>query len=64
MNEDYKIYITHAFDEPLATDAKEIIIKKIEHADTELMLLTPAFTTQGGPGCIAIQVIKKHELLK
>ena len=64
VNEDYKIYITHAFDEPLATDAKEIIIKKIEHADTELMLMTPAFTTQGGPGCIAIQVIKKHELLK
>ena len=64
VNEDYKIYITHAFDEQLATDAKEIIIKKIENADTELMLLTPAFTTQGGPGCISIQVIKKHDLLK
>ena len=48
----------------MATDAKEIIIKKIENADTELMLLTPAFTTQGGPGCISIQVIKKHDLLK
>ena len=45
-------------------DAKEIIIKNIEHADTELMVLTPVFTTQGGPGCIAIQVIKKHDILK
>lgn len=64
VNKEYKIYITHACDEQLAMDAKEIIIKNIEHADTELMVLTPAFTTQGGPGCIAIQVVKKHDILK
>ena len=64
VNEEYKIYIIHACDKQLAMDAKEIIVKNIEHADTELMVLTPVFTTQGGPGCIAIQVIKKHDILK
>lgn len=28
------------------------------------ILLGPAFTTQGGPGCLSIQYIKKHKELK
>ena len=59
----YKIYITHACNEELAMEAKKIIINNIENADIELKILTPVFTTQGGPGCVAIQVIKKHESL-
>jgi len=43
--------------------AKEIIEQYIENIDIEMNLLTPAFTTQGGPGCVAIQIIKKHEVL-
>ena len=39
-------------------------INNIENADIEINLLSPAFTTQGGPGCVAIQYIRKHELLK
>ncbi len=64
VNEDYKIYVTHACDEELANEAKNIIMKNIENADIELKILTPVFTTQGGPGCVSVQMIKKHEILK
>lgn len=60
----YKIYISHACKEDLANEAKEIILEDIKDADIEINLLSPAFTTQGGPGCVAIQVIKKHDSLK
>ena len=43
---------------------KDIIIKNIGSIETEVMLLTPVFTAQGGPGCIAVQAIKKHDILK
>lgn len=59
VNHDYMIYVSHA--DALA-DAKKIMeqIKAVFH-DTEIQLLelSPAFITQGGPGCIAIQTIKK-----
>lgn len=64
VNEEYKIYISHACDEELALSAKEMIEKQIANTEIEVILLTPVFTTQGGPGCIAIQAIKKHEILK
>ncbi|MDU4884468.1 DegV family protein [uncultured Clostridium sp.] len=59
-----KIYISHACIENLVEEAKNIILNNIENADIEINLLSPAFTTQGGPGCVAIQYIRKHELLK
>ena len=59
-----KIYISHACKEDLAEDAKKFIMNSIENADIEINLLSPAFTTQGGPGCVAIQYIRKHESLK
>ena len=64
VNEDYKIYIAHACDEELAMAAKEMISKQIENVEIEVILLTPVFTSLGGPGCIAIQTIKKHDILK
>ena len=60
VNEEHKLYITHACREDLAEEAKEIVLKYIKDADIEIMLLGPAFTTQGGPGCLAIQSIKKY----
>ena len=59
----FKIYISHACKEELAEDAKNIILGYIGSADIEIKLLGPAFTTQGGPGCVAIQYIKKSELV-
>lgn len=62
IDESYKIYIAHALDEGLAEEAKRIIKEKIENADIITKILGPAFVTQGGPRCVAIQVIKKHNL--
>ena len=59
-----KIYISHACIDELAEEAKNIILNNIENADIEINLLSPVFTTQGGPGCVSIQYIRKHELLK
>lgn len=64
VDSSWKIYITHACDEKSAEEAKNIISKNIENADMEILLLGPVFTTQGGPGCLSIQYIKKHEALK
>ena len=54
----YKIGISHAYAKEQADD----ILTKIKTAfpDTaiELFELTPAFITQGGPQCIAIQAIQ------
>ena len=64
INSNYKIYISHACNEELAKSAENIILENIENADIDINLLSPVFTTQGGPGCVAIQYIRKHELLK
>ncbi len=64
VDEKYKIYISHACNELQAMHAKDIISNCIKNIDIEMNLLTPVFTTQGGPGCVAIQVIKKYEFLK
>lgn len=64
VDKNYKIYISHACKEDLAEDAKNIILNNIENADIEIKMLGPVFTTQGGPGCIAVQYIRKHEALK
>lgn len=64
VDSNYKIYISHACKDNLAEDAKNIILEHIDNADIEIKLLGPVFTTQGGPGCIAIQYIKKHEAVK
>lgn len=59
----YKVYISHASNLELALEAKNIILEEIANIDIEIKELGPVFITQGGPGCIAIQSIKKHELL-
>lgn len=56
----YKIYVSHSCNEELANKAKKIILQHIKDSDIEIKKLGPAFTTQGGPGCIAIQAIKKY----
>lgn len=63
VDSNYKIYISHACKEELADKAKNIILDNINNADIEIKKLGPVFTTQGGPGCIAIQTIRKHEIL-
>lgn len=64
INSEHKLYIYHACNEESAEEVKRIILSAIPDADIEVGLLGPAFTTQGGPGCISIQHIKKHDILK
>ncbi|MGL4799517.1 MAG: DegV family protein, partial [Cellulosilyticaceae bacterium] len=63
VDSNHKIYICHALKEDLAAEAKEVILAAFPDADIETTLLGPVFTTQGGPGCVAIQWIKKHAIL-
>lgn len=59
VNKDYKIYISHA---DALEDAMLIMNRmkeKFKETEFELLDLSPAFITQGGPHCIAIQYIKK-----
>lgn len=59
VNEDYKIYVTHAGVLEQAKSAVAQIQDAFENVVIELYELSPAFITQGGPGCIAIQTIRK-----
>lgn len=59
VNENYKIYVTHAGVLEQAKSAVAQIQDAFENVVIELYELSPAFITQGGPGCIAIQTIRK-----
>lgn len=56
---EHKIYVAHAD----AMDKCNIVVEKIKemfpNVEYEIIELSPAMITQGGPGCIAIQFIKK-----
>lgn len=54
----WKVYITHADAPETAKLARKIVGDAIPDADYEILPLSPAFITQGGPGCVAVQVIE------
>ena len=55
----WRIYVTHAAVPEKAEYAMQVMAEKFPGAVLESYLLTPAFITQGGPGCVAIQVVKE-----
>lgn len=55
----WRIYITHAVNELRLAEAKDAMEKAFPEAKIECYTLTPAFITQGGPDCVAIQVVKE-----
>ena len=55
----WRIYITHAGALEKAEQAHKILVAEFPDAKFEIMPLSPAFITQGGPGCMAVQYI--HE---
>ena len=59
VSEGWRIHITHAAAIEKAEKAKEMLLEKFPTAVYEIHPLTPAFITQGGPGCVAVQVIKE-----
>jgi DegV family protein with EDD domain len=54
----WRVYITHAAAPQLAQKAVETLQETFSGCVFEVYPLSPAFITQGGPGCIAVQVIK------
>ena len=58
-DENYLITISHADNMKRAEIAKAELAKHFPDTEIEIVLLTPAFITQGGPGCVAIQSVLK-----
>ena len=55
----WRIYVTHAAAPDMAQAAKAALEQAFAKATLEIHQLTPAFITQGGPGCVAIQVVRE-----
>lgn len=59
INKDYLISVCHAGTYEKAAKVLEQIKKAFPKADTEILTLSPALITHGGPGCIVVQAVKK-----
>lgn len=57
VGEGWQIYITHADAKEKAEQAHKLLLEAFPTAVYEMLPLSPVFITQGGPGCVAIQVI-------
>lgn len=55
VGEKHMIMISHAMNLAEANQAKEMLAKEFPACRIDVVDLTPAFTTQGGPRCVAIQ---------
>ena len=55
----WRIYVVHSAAAGLAEAARAQLTEAFPAATLEILPLTPVFTTQGGPGCVAIQVVKE-----
>ena len=54
----WRVYITHADAPEMAATYEKILREVLVGAEFETYLLSPAFITQGGPGCVAVQVVE------
>ncbi len=58
VDDNWRIYIAHADAMDKAEQAHEILKESFPNAFYDILPLSPAFITQGGPGCVAVQVVK------
>lgn len=54
----YHFFVSHAFNDEVADKFFEAIKSEFDTDNIKKLLLSPAFITQGGPKCVAIQAIK------
>jgi len=59
VGEGWRIYISHGAAPELAEQVRVVLEQALPNVHLEIHPLTPAFITQGGPSCVAVQVI--HE---
>ena len=55
----WKVYISHADAMDKALLAKQLLSEALPDAEYQIFPLSPAFITQGGPGCVAVQYIQE-----
>ena len=55
----YMLYVCHGGDLTAAGTAKAQLLTAFPDSDLELLSLSPAMITHGGPDCVLIQAIKK-----
>ena len=59
VDENWRLSVTHAFVKEQAEKVASKLKEVFPHTEIILGELSPAFITQGGPECIAIQAIQK-----
>lgn len=59
VNENYLISICHAGSYSRAAEVVKQIKSTFKNTETEILELSPALITHGGPGCIVVQAVKK-----
>lgn len=57
VGKDWQIQISHADAEDKAQQTLQALKEAIPDAHYQIYPLSPAFITQGGPGCVAVQYI-------
>lgn len=57
VNEGWRLYIAHAGAPRLAQQAHRLLHAAFAQTPIEVLPLSPAFVTHGGPGCVALQAI-------
>ena len=58
VGKNWNVYISHADVLHQAEEALSILKAKLPEANFHILPLSPAFITQGGPGCVAVQIIE------
>ena len=58
MDSTYEFFVSHANNEEDALKMEAVLHKEFPEAKIVIYPLSPAFVTQGGPQCVAIQAIK------
>ena len=57
IGQGWRVYIAHAADEAKVSLTEKMLAEALPGAAFETVDLSPAFITQGGPGCLAVQYV-------
>ena len=57
----WQVQISHAGAPEKAEMTRDVLQKAMPEAEYKIFPLSPAFITQGGPGCVAVQYVKMSE---
>ena len=59
IGEGWRVYIAHAAEESTVELTEKLLRDALPGANIQVVHLSPAFITQGGPGCLAVQYVKE-----